>query len=303
MTPERLIKYVNNPIQSNSPTTEELWQLVKEYPYFQVARLMLARNLSDKQHEAFPLALRLAAAYAGDRSLLKKLIEHKLETILTIQDAKEEKTVYSEKEVKSPEIIVSNKPIDCLDNQEESIKSKVIIEEILEIKPTPETFSAQATETEKELTKTPEPDIIVNTQNSFYNQLRKRLLEVPIDETPGEVEVVQNAEKVENEPNEEIEDEGENNIKLRNQQELIDKFIREEPRISTPKKEFFNPEDIAKQSTLLPDDIVTETLATVYEQQGHFTTAIKIYERLMLLFPEKSRYFAARIEEIQKKRK
>ena len=75
MQPEILEQYIVNPGLLSEKSVEELWELVKEYPYFQTATLLLAKNLHDKGHEAFPLALRLAAAYAGDRRLLKKLME------------------------------------------------------------------------------------------------------------------------------------------------------------------------------------------------------------------------------------
>jgi len=46
------------------------------------------------------------------------------------------------------------------------------------------------------------------------------------------------------------------------------------------------------------DDFLTETLATVYADQEFYTRAIEIYEKLILLYPEKSAYFATLIEKV-----
>lgn len=81
--------------------------------------------------------------------------------------------------------------------------------------------------------------------------------------------------------------------------ELIDKFIAENPSISRPKAEFYNPISMAQNSIIDKGDIVSETLAKIYLQQGYFDKAIEIYEKLSLLFPEKSIYFAAQIEKIK----
>lgn len=44
----------------------------------------------------------------------------------------------------------------------------------------------------------------------------------------------------------------------------------------------------------------TETLARVYAQQGFYDKAIEVYEKLILLNPEKSIYFASHIDGLKK---
>jgi tetratricopeptide (TPR) repeat protein len=78
--------------------------------------------------------------------------------------------------------------------------------------------------------------------------------------------------------------------------ELIDEFIAKEPTISRPKAKFYDPVESAKQSVVEQEDIVSETLARIYYDQGYFEKAVKMYQKLILKYPEKSSYFAALIE-------
>ncbi len=80
--------------------------------------------------------------------------------------------------------------------------------------------------------------------------------------------------------------------------DIIDRFIREEPRISKPRAAFFNPGDSAVRSNMDEEEIVSETLARLYAEQGNVQKAIHIYEKLSLINQEKSRYFAAQIEKL-----
>ncbi|MCO5247500.1 MAG: hypothetical protein M9887_00905 [Chitinophagales bacterium] len=56
---------------------------------------------------------------------------------------------------------------------------------------------------------------------------------------------------------------------------------------------------IANESISFKDDMVTETLAKLYEIQGKKEQAIYIYQQLMEKYPKKSTYFASKIKKIK----
>lgn len=60
--------------------------------------------------------------------------------------------------------------------------------------------------------------------------------------------------------------------------------------------------DLKLSSAPMPseDSYFTETLAKVYTEQGFYQRAIDIYEKLILLYPEKNTYFATLIVELKK---
>jgi hypothetical protein len=49
----------------------------------------------------------------------------------------------------------------------------------------------------------------------------------------------------------------------------------------------------------VPADILTESMAEIWEKQGNFKKAIATLEKLSFIFPEKSVYFASRIEQLK----
>ena len=63
---------------------------------------------------------------------------------------------------------------------------------------------------------------------------------------------------------------------------------------------FFSAIETAKKSLDENDDFITETLAKIYKEQGHYDKAIDAFEKLILKFPEKSTLFASQISDINK---
>ncbi len=70
-----------------------------------------------------------------------------------------------------------------------------------------------------------------------------------------------------------------------------------EPPIKAVEEE--DVKDIASRSLKKNESYYTETLALVYAAQKKYEAAIVVYRHLQLKYPEKSTYFAARIEELK----
>ncbi|MFQ3579348.1 MAG: hypothetical protein SNJ71_04310 [Bacteroidales bacterium] len=81
---------------------------------------------------------------------------------------------------------------------------------------------------------------------------------------------------------------------------LIDKFLEKNPRI-IPDKNYVPQNPVNVEAVLTEsDELFSETLAKIYLKQGHYEKALLSYEKLCLKYPEKSSYFAEKIEEVQK---
>jgi hypothetical protein len=84
------------------------------------------------------------------------------------------------------------------------------------------------------------------------------------------------------------------------QSELIDKFIMANPRIEPVRDKTDKPnDDLSRPFAEERGELVTETLAKIYVNQGYYSKAIDIYEKLSLKYPEKSSYFATQIQKVK----
>ena len=81
--------------------------------------------------------------------------------------------------------------------------------------------------------------------------------------------------------------------------QLVNQFSHNPPKMG------FNPEvhnlndNYGKQSLKEDPELISETLANIYAEQGYIGKAEKMFKKLSLHFPEKSVYFAAQIKKLK----
>ena len=84
--------------------------------------------------------------------------------------------------------------------------------------------------------------------------------------------------------------------------DIIDKFIKEEPKINLPSKEDLpdDIDDLTENIKLDDDDFVSETFAFIFTKQKNFNKAIEIYDKLKYRYPEKINFYQEKINELLK---
>jgi len=85
--------------------------------------------------------------------------------------------------------------------------------------------------------------------------------------------------------------------KKKQQLEIIERFIKTEPRIVPKENAFDQSLDLSAESTA-DTEFMTETLAEIYVRQKKYDKAIAMFQKLSLKFPQKSIYFATRISDV-----
>ena len=270
MDNKQLIGYMTMPERMKGNDVDEVEQMVKAFPYFSIAQALLSIAYQNIGSPNYDSQLKRAAATMPNRDklrLLSMIAKHRLESKLEIPALPDE---FEPKD----NVFSSIESIDTKEEQNGSIiREKVFIIPEIDLSGSHEELSAEMALLEEKRKSIDELKAII------ANRLKE------IEEEKQRKEAGKPAPK-----------------KL-SRKELIDKFITENPSISRPKAEFYNPISAAQNSIIDQENIVSETLAKIYEQQNYFEKAISIYKKLGLKYPEKSRYFAAQIERLQESQK
>ena len=266
MDSKQLIGYMKMPERMKDQTVTEVERLVKDYPYFTVGQALLSIAYQNTDNPKYDTQLKHTAAIVPNRDKLRLhlvIAKHRFESqpeILALPD----------EFVPTDNVFSSIEPIDAKEETNDGvIREKVFIIPEIDLSGSHEELSAEM---------------------ALLEEKRKSLDELKAIIANRLNEIEAEKQRKEAQPSE---------PKKLSRKELIDKFILENPSISRPKAEFYNPISVAQNSIIDQENIVSETLAKIYEKQGYFEKAISIYEKLKMKYPEKSSTFAAQIKRLE----
>ena len=270
MDSKQLIGYMRMPERLRGNVVHDVEQTMAEYPYFAIGPALLAIAYQNEGSPKYDEQLKRTAAIMPNRDKLRLfslIARHRFES-------EPETTTLPDEFVPDNSVFISMEPVDKEEESSNIIREKVFIIPEIDLSSSHEELSAEMALLEEKRKSLDELKAII----------AKRLKEI-------EKEKQRKEESNETKP------------KKLSRKELIDRFILENPTISRPKAEFYNPISVAQNSIIDQENIVSETLAKIYEKQGYIDKAISIYEKLGLKYPKKSRYFAAQIERLKESQK
>jgi tetratricopeptide (TPR) repeat protein len=242
---ETFIHLIHHTDQVSPADKETLEEVIRQYPYFQLAHFLLAKAHNQEQTVLTTDKVKKAAVYAPDRGMLKKFLSIKKFA----------------QEYISPVISTAEKNVEA-DSPAASTTSGT--EPVIEHPALPMS-DYQLAGTEKE------EEIQLQTLSAVSPHMQEEKPEIDKRE-----------------------------IRKIKQNEIIENFIKAEPRISAAQAKDkgveMSAEDLSEKTVDTATGFVSENLANIMVKQGKIDKAIDIYEKLILKYPQKNAYFAAKIE-------
>jgi len=294
--------------QVNRSMLGEVYELVDLFPYFQSAHMLLLKGLSDNDDVKFEKQLKSSALHIANREVLYYLLKNdtsaKSDIVKTETEPDSESVSESSPETqqtviesaKNSELLISEIE---MDGEKPTFKNKDQKESSFPFHSVLMTANSNIENSEGVIllideNGQSEEDNIFYMDPGFSIPGNSDLLE--LDTEDADTEQVIDLKGI----GKTVEEGDQKVFKKYLQAELIDKFIITNPRIEPVRDKTIQPvEDLSKSHTEEKEGFITETLARIYLNQGYYSKAIEIYEKLSLKFPEKSSYFASQIEKVK----
>ena len=263
MTQERFLKLLDNPALLTTISYEELKTLTLAYPYAHNLRTLLAVKAQQTNHAEAARTLAAAAAYSLDRTRLFVLVAPKIISPQRLAAIKEE--------------VLELKPIETVQRELDAL-APVVRQERTDAARSAYVIAPPAPAVSK-------PDPVAEIALDFSKPLSVEAIPFTDLQPPAPLQAFG---------------------------AWLDQFqlpaLAPRPARPTSPPPVVKPEPtpktgvaqtLAERSVSENKEVLSETLAKLYAQQGHREKAITMYRRLGLAIPEKSAYFAAEIEKLK----
>lgn len=263
---------------------------IERYPWYSLAYVELFKKMAPMGDEHKNAALNKAAAKVFSRKKLFEFTIQKESTLNSIETSITQPISDKSEELEKVVDIETEKENVCTDDKEEISREE----------------KEEIHATEKDNLQVETDAVVINTTTIVPQEEEIQLIEQEEDE--DEISFVIDEETTQEEQKPKIivvggdyfgRDDFES-IKLDDSKPL-DKFIAERP--SLVKQNPLPETKVSSEEFIEFDDTVfyTETLAKIYTEQGFYKRAIDVYAKLILLYPEKSSYFASLVQELKTK--
>lgn len=303
LTVDEITKSITGRYSLYECDTEELKQVTNRYPFFGPARFLLAKKLKEEQSPVVDEHIQKASLYfqnpvwfdhlLNETGIIETFIPEKHETQVSVNDEEEnaggstevskeeeenEAPIIIEEEEKAIEVPVVNEEVEKVDEapvvSEEDDKDEVLVDqdEAIDEKPLelPKFKFEPVDVSNTELTFEP-----YHTIDYFASQGIKVVEEVKPEDKLGK--------------------------QLKSFTEWL-KVLKKVPVseiVSTVSQQDEQKVEKLAEVSINDREVVTEAMAEVWEKQGNASKAIEVYQKLSLLNPPKSSYFAAKIEQLK----
>jgi tetratricopeptide (TPR) repeat protein len=265
MTKERFIELLNDPERLANISYEELKTIVLAYPYAHALRYLLAIKANQISHPEAARALSGAAAYSLDRKRLFQLLAPPHLAPQAMTQKEEVLQLKSIESVKQALEALSPVPRAAAETPAEKVQA-LDNESIVPVAaPAPVLAPSPA----------PTPPAAFNSFSGWMSQFTPPALPLSQQQPTNPAQEADELQDLAAEPA---------------------PPVRQGRTAQHPEAQ-----RLAERSLSENQELVTETLARLYIAQGHREKAIKMYQRLILKYPEKSANFAAEIEKLKNK--
>lgn len=288
MTQERFLQILNDPALLGGISYEELKTLTLAYPATHNLRVLLALKAQQVDHPDFNKQLASAAAYSLDRTHLFHLMAPAQlapqaiamgEEVLELKPIADiQKALAVRVPVEKPVALPMKKTLAMDRPLSEPLRSEMA-----------ETAASGPVETDN----VPAPAITPGSLEAvpedgghWISISRLPVLQAPQSAAPIKNDRPQERSK-----------------QIEKTNSAVVPGTPEEPEllgVKEKQKPGLSAQELAERSVHLREEVVSETLARLLAKQGYKDKAIAMYEKLRLLFPEKSDYFAAESQKLKK---